>query len=86
MIIRHSLSEFMQNSSQDKNMSISLTDTAISQIASEGFDPTYGARPLKRYIQSHIETLIAMYIIKGLVTKGQNMIIDFINGEFVINA
>ena len=71
---------------KDRQMNVTLTDRAIQQIAQEGFDPTYGARPLKRYIQSHIETLIATSIIKGLITKGQNIIVDFVDDEFIINA
>ena len=47
----------------DKQLTLSITDDAKNKIADEGYDPIYGARPLKRYIQSHIETLIAKAII-----------------------
>ncbi len=71
---------------KDKNIKITLSDNAIRQIASEGFDPTFGARPLKRFIQSHIETLIATELIKGNIHKGQNISVDFTDDKFVINA
>ena len=71
---------------KEKSITISLTDKAINEIASEGFDINYGARPLKRFIQTHIETLIATEMIKGHITKGQNITIDFNEGKFVINA
>ena len=50
---------------QDKKITISLTDQAYQMIQEEGFDPIYGARPLKRFIQSQIETKLAKEIIKG---------------------
>lgn len=71
---------------KEKNIGISLSENAVKHIANEGFDPTFGARPLKRFIQSHIETLIATEIIKGHITKGQNIIIDFVDDKFIINA
>ena len=52
------------------------TDAAIDKIADAGFDPVYGARPLKRYMQSHLETMLAKAIIAGDVLPGQNVTVD----------
>ena len=46
-------------------MSLELTDAALDAIVDAGYDPAFGARPLKRYIQSHLETLIAKRLLSG---------------------
>lgn len=48
---------------EDKQLKLFVTDAAKNKIIDEGYDPIFGARPLKRYIQSKVETLIARYII-----------------------
>ena len=70
---------------QDKKITISLTDQAYQMIQEEGFDPIYGARPLKRFIQSEIETKLAKEIIKGTVHQGQHVEVDYQDG-FVLKA
>ena len=65
---------------QDKKITISLTDQAYQMIQEEGFDPIYGARPLKRFIQSQIETKLAKEIIKGTVHQGQHVEVDYQDG------
>ena len=70
---------------QDKKITISLTDQAYQMIQEEGFDPIYGARPLKRFIQSEIETKLAKEIIKGTVHQGQHVEVDY-QDEFVLKA
>jgi hypothetical protein len=70
---------------QDKKITISLTDQAYQMIQEEGFDPIYGARPLKRFIQSQIETKLAKEIIKGTVHQGQHVEVDYQDG-FVLKA
>jgi ATP-dependent Clp protease ATP-binding subunit ClpB len=67
-----------------RHISISLTEEAKKFIAEEGFDPVYGARPLKRFIQKHIETIIAREIIRGHVHDYENIIIDVKDGNFMI--
>ena len=49
----------------DKELQVRLTDAAESYITEHGFDPMYGARPLKRYVQKTVETLAAKLILKG---------------------
>ncbi len=60
----------------DRRLSVTLTDAALEAVISQGFDPVYGARPLKRYIQSHVETLVARRIIAADVKPGSNMVVD----------
>ena len=69
---------------QEQKISISVNQRAKEEIAREGFDPTFGARPLKRFIQSHIETLIAKEVIKGTIQKGQHIEIDYQDHVFKI--
>lgn len=68
----------------DKKITISLTLEAKERVAIEGYDPTFGARPLKRYIQSNIETLVAKEMIQGVVMAGAHVTIDYINGQFML--
>ncbi|MEG0365745.1 MAG: AAA family ATPase [Coprobacillus sp.] len=69
---------------ENQKITISVLDNAKEEIAKEGFDPTFGARPLKRFIQSHIETLVAKAMIEGKVQKDSHIKIDYLDGEFVI--
>lgn len=69
---------------QEQKISIDVTLSAKEEIAKEGFDPTFGARPLKRFIQGHIETLIAKELIKGTIQKGDKILVDYQNDQFVI--
>lgn len=68
----------------EQKVSITLTENAKQEIANEGFDATFGARPLKRFIQSHIETLIAKALIQGTIQKGDHITVDYQNGQFMI--
>jgi ATP-dependent Clp protease ATP-binding subunit ClpB len=60
----------------DRKMSIEISQSAKSYIASEAYDPHYGARPVKRYLQKHVETEIANMIIQGKVSDGDIVMID----------
>ena len=60
----------------DKNIGIEVTDSAKEVMAKEGYDPVYGARPLKRYISNTLETIIAKKMIAGEIYSGCNIIID----------
>lgn len=70
---------------ENQKITLELTQNAKAQIASEAFDPTFGARPIKRYIQSHIETNLARAMIQGSVKKGDHVIVDYRNGQFIFN-
>ena len=60
----------------DKQLKLSLTDSAREYIVDQGYDPVYGARPLKRFIQSKVETLLARIIIKGDLEEGDTLVVD----------
>ena len=62
-----------------------MTDDAKKFIAENGFDPVYGARPLKRYIQKHIETALAKHIIAGKIQPRQTIEIDIENNQIKID-
>ena len=70
------LAKSLESRLQEREITLTLTDAAIDQIADAGFDPVYGARPLKRYMQSHLETMLAKAIIAGDVLPGQNVTVD----------
>ena len=67
-----------------QELTIELTDTAKRKAAEEGYDPVYGARPLKRYLQKYVETLAAKKILSGAVHEGDTLTLDVQNGSFVI--
>ena len=69
---------------QDQKITVEVTQNAKEEIAKEGFDPTFGARPLKRFIQTHIETLIAKEIISSTITTNSHIVVDYQNDAFVI--
>ena len=60
----------------DRQLSVRLTDAALETVIAQGFDPVYGARPLKRYLQSKVETLVARRIIAADVTPGAALTVD----------
>ena len=70
------LAKSLEGRLQEREITLTLTDAAIDKIADAGFDPVYGARPLKRYMQSHLETMLAKAIIAGDVLPGQNVTVD----------
>ncbi|WP_394524843.1 ATP-dependent chaperone ClpB [Lacrimispora sp. JR3] len=61
---------------QDREIKIELTDSAKNMIMERGYDPAYGARPLKRYLQKHVETLAAKIILGEEVRAGKEIVID----------
>ena len=68
----------------DQELSLELTDAARTQVIENGYDPIYGARPLKRYLQNYVETLAAKKILSGDVHQGDTLVLDVKDGEFVI--
>lgn len=68
----------------DKELKIALTDKAKDFVIESAYDVSYGARPLKRYLQKHIETLAAREILADKVKTGDTMVVDVENGELVI--
>ena len=74
-IVRLMIGE-LQKRLSDRQIAIDLTPSAIDYIAREGFDPVYGARPLRRFIQRHVESLIARSMIGGSILDGARLTID----------
>ena len=72
--------EDLQKRLKDKQLAIGLSDKAKAYIIDEGYNPVYGARPLKRFIQSKLETLIAKIIIQGDIKQGNTLLVDY-DGE-----
>ncbi|MBQ9326750.1 MAG: ATP-dependent chaperone ClpB [Clostridia bacterium] len=71
---------------EERRLHIRVTELAMDYIIEQGFDPVYGARPLKRYLQSHVETLVARRIIAGDVQPGSTLVVDVTqSGELTIN-
>ena len=68
----------------DKQLNLAVTDAAKDFIIDEGYDPIYGARPLKRFIQSRVETLIAKEIIGGVHNTGDTLTVDVENGALIL--
>ena len=67
----------------DKELKITLTDNAKQYITENGFDPVYGARPLKRYLQKNVETMSAKMILSGDIDAGDEIIIDYDGNSLV---
>jgi ATP-dependent Clp protease ATP-binding subunit ClpB len=66
----------------DSDLVLVVTETARDQIAVEGYDPTYGARPLKRVIQQQIQNPLATEILRGQFAPGSGVRIDCLDGQF----
>ena len=68
---------------EDKELSIHLTDAAKSYVIEHGYEPAYGARPLKRYLTKHVDTLAARMILSGEVYPQDTIVIDEQGGELI---
>ena len=68
----------------DKELKISLTPAAKKYVADNGYDPVYGARPLKRYLQKNVETLAAKVILEGKVSLGDTIVFDVEGDKLVV--
>ncbi|MEE1032410.1 MAG: type VI secretion system ATPase TssH, partial [Ruminococcus sp.] len=65
----------------DQDISIRLTESGKAFVIEGGYDPMYGARPLKRYLQKYVETLAAKMILGGKVQVGDTIVLDALDGE-----
>ena len=68
----------------DRQLRVELTDAALTHVIEQGFDPVYGARPLKRYLQSRVETLIARKIIAADVQPGDTLTVDVTGNTLIV--
>ena len=74
----------LNNRLSDKRITIKLTDNAKKYVIDNGYDPSFGARPLKRFIQASVENLVAKAVLEDKAKEGDEVIIDEKNGELVI--
>ena len=70
----------------DRELKVELTKAAEDYITEKGYDPVYGARPLKRFLQKHVETLAAKLILADKVREGDTILIDLTDGELTASA
>ena len=70
----------------DQELSLELTDAAKQMVVDNGYDPVYGARPLKRYLQNYVETLTAKKILSGDVHAGDTIVLDVHAGAFTVST
>jgi ATP-dependent Clp protease ATP-binding subunit ClpC len=80
------LSDQLVKRLKEQHISLELTEAAKGKISVEGYDPEYGARPLRRAIQKHIEDRLSEELLRGTVLTGQHVIIDVDNGEFLVKT
>ena len=69
------MSEDLVKRLQEKQLRLQLTDEAVAYIAEQGYDPLFGARPLKRFIQHGLETLLAKNILSGGYSAGDSLVV-----------
>ncbi len=67
----------------ERELSLKITERAMDFIMEQGYDPVYGARPLKRYLQKNVDTLVARLILKGTISSGDTITIDVRDGRLV---
>ena len=68
---------------QDRHLDVELTERAKDLLVDEGYDPTYGARPLKRTIQRRILDPLALKVLQGEFREGETILVDAEGGDFV---
>ena len=76
----------LQKRTHDLGIELDFTDASITELAKEGFDKTYGARPLRRAIQSKIEDKLSELILDKTIGEGSKCTVDFADGEFQFNS
>ena len=67
----------------DKEIKVELTENAIEAVLTNGYEPLYGARPLKRYLQKHVETSVAKYILEGNIASGDSIVVDVEDSKWI---
>ena len=76
----------LKNRLMDRNIELAVSDSALKLIADKGYDPIYGARPLKRVIQQYIENPLSMEILKGAISDGARVDAEVEGQEIVFKA
>jgi len=78
--------EYLRKRLAERKIEIELTDAAKEHLAEEGFDPSFGARPLKRTIQRRVQDPLAMKILDGEVHDGDRVLVDAADGNITFTA
>ncbi len=78
--------EILQNRLLEQQLRLTLQPPAIAALVAEGYDPVYGARPLKRVIQKRIENPLASKLLAGSYTPDQEVVVSYENGDFLFNT
>jgi ATP-dependent Clp protease ATP-binding subunit ClpB len=68
----------------ERGIELSVTDNALKAIVDEGWNPEYGARPIKRYIQRIVETELGRLLVKGVLTEGDTALVDAMDGKLTV--
>ena len=76
--------EYIAKRLEDRDIVISLSDKAKDLVVEKAFDPNYGARPVKRYLQKHLETMLGRALIAGEILDGETVVIDSDGEKFVV--
>jgi len=69
---------------RERGLGLTVTDAARSRLAEEGYEPAYGARPLKRVIQQRIQNPLALRVLEGAFVAGDTVTVDWRDGAFVL--
>lgn len=80
------MSEQLTERLKEQEMDLELTEAAKEKITEEGFDPEYGARPLRRALQKFVEDRLSEELLKGNISKGQHIVIDVKDNEFTVKT
>ncbi|MGM0838861.1 MAG: ATP-dependent protease ATP-binding subunit ClpC [Bacillota bacterium] len=78
------LSDQLTKRLKEQDIELEMTDATKEKISEEGYDPEYGARPLRRAIQKHVEDKLSEELLKGNIEKGKKIVMDVVDGEFVV--
>ena len=78
------LTESLKKRLEEKQLKLEVTESAVEYIVEKGYDPVYGARPLKRYIQQTLETMLARSILSGNFTAGDRLVVDVNDGGLFV--
>jgi len=79
------LAEQLKQRLKDQRITLEISDKALHFIAQAGYDPVYGARPLKRFLQRELETRVARAIIGGAVVEGGTLSVDLVEGKLSVS-
>ena len=78
------LTESLKKRLEEKQLTLEVTEKAVEYIVEKGYDPVYGARPLKRYIQQALETMLAKSILSGGFVAGDKLVVDVNDGGMYV--